>query len=163
MTPGSRRDTPTHASAVTVARRFLSSAVRSSEDSDWPVNSLILSFHDFTVFLCDDYHPPFPVVWFSPTCHVYRHGQTTITCDAWRFKNNISRRPAGTSTCCHMYQLSCVLGMIRQASFCSTCFQRLKIHFFGCAELHQNCRSDVVITKFEEIGDIPQPNGLWGA
>ena len=37
---------PTDASAVVVAHQRLSSATRSNDDIDWPVHSLMLSFHD---------------------------------------------------------------------------------------------------------------------
>ena len=37
---------PTDASAVTTAQRPLSSAMHSNDYIDWPVNSLMLSFHD---------------------------------------------------------------------------------------------------------------------
>ena len=35
----------------------------------------------YAVFLCDDYHLLFPVVWFLAACHGGRHGQTMPTCD----------------------------------------------------------------------------------
>ena len=40
--------TPTIASAVMVTHQLLSSAIRSNDDTDWAVNSLMLSLHDFT-------------------------------------------------------------------------------------------------------------------
>ena len=48
MTPECRKSSgnPTAASAVTVAHQLLSSAMRSNNDRDWPVHSLMLSFHD---------------------------------------------------------------------------------------------------------------------
>ena len=39
-------DTPTDASAAMTAHRPLSSAMRSNDDIDWPVHSLMLSLHD---------------------------------------------------------------------------------------------------------------------
>ena len=44
--PKRRCDTPTNTSAVTAAHQLLSSAMRSSDDNDRPVHSLMLSFHD---------------------------------------------------------------------------------------------------------------------
>ena len=41
-----RRGAPTDASAVMAASRLLSSAMRRNDDFDWPVHSLMLSFHD---------------------------------------------------------------------------------------------------------------------
>ena len=45
MTLKRRWSTPSDASAATVAHRLLSSAMHSSDDNDWPVNSLRLSLH----------------------------------------------------------------------------------------------------------------------
>ena len=45
MIPGRCWCTPTDAPAMMVAHRLLSSVMRSSDDSDWPVHSLMLSFH----------------------------------------------------------------------------------------------------------------------
>ena len=39
-------DTPTDASATMGVHRLLSSAMRSNDDNDWPVHSLMLSLHD---------------------------------------------------------------------------------------------------------------------
>ena len=47
---------------------------------DWPVHSLMLSFHDLRG-LCDDNYPPFLVVWSSPAYHDDRHGRPMIACD----------------------------------------------------------------------------------
>ena len=46
VTSGRRWDTPTDVSAVIIAHRPLLSAMRSNDDIDWPVHSLMLSFHD---------------------------------------------------------------------------------------------------------------------
>ena len=48
MTPRRRWDTPTDASAAMTAHRHLASAMRSNDDIDWPVRSMILmlSFYD---------------------------------------------------------------------------------------------------------------------
>ena len=46
MTPRHRCRTPTDATVVMVTHRLLSSAIRSNDDNDWPVHSLMLSFHD---------------------------------------------------------------------------------------------------------------------
>ena len=54
-------------------RGFISTtALRCSDDSDWPVHSV--------VFLCDDLLPQLLVVWFSAAYPVDRHGRTTIAC-----------------------------------------------------------------------------------
>ena len=45
MTPTHRWGTLTDAFAVMAAHRLLSSAMYSDDNSDWPVHSLILSFH----------------------------------------------------------------------------------------------------------------------
>ena len=47
----------TDASVVMVTHRLLSSAMHSSDDSDWPAHSLILSFHDFRIL----------VLWWTPS------------------------------------------------------------------------------------------------
>ena len=47
MELGRRWGTRTDASAAIVALRLVSSAMRSSDDSDWHVQSSMLSFHDF--------------------------------------------------------------------------------------------------------------------
>ena len=38
----------------------------------------------YMVFICDDCHPLFPVVWSSVPYPNDRHGRTMIVCDAWR-------------------------------------------------------------------------------
>ena len=47
MTSGRRCANPTDATAVMVAHRLMSSVMRSNNDCDWPVHSLMLSFDDF--------------------------------------------------------------------------------------------------------------------
>ena len=53
-----------------VANRLLSSAMRSNDDSAWPVHSLMLSFHDFRAgFPYDEQHLPLlPVARVSTSC-----------------------------------------------------------------------------------------------
>ena len=45
----------------------------------WCSSSMI-----YDIFLCDDCHPLFIVVWSSAAYHDDRHGQTMIACVAWR-------------------------------------------------------------------------------
>ena len=64
VTPARRIGTPTDASAVLVAHRLLSSAMRCSDDGDWLVH-WCCAYTIYVVFLCDDNHlPPFREVWF---------------------------------------------------------------------------------------------------
>ena len=85
-----RWNTLTGASTVMVTHRPLSSAVRSSDDSYWPVNSFVLSLHgtvcnDQWVVVVNWVLPAwwllFLELWFSVAGHV----GTVITCDAWQF------------------------------------------------------------------------------
>ena len=46
VAPGHRWATPTLASAEMVTHRLLAYAMGSNDDSDWPIHSLMLSFHD---------------------------------------------------------------------------------------------------------------------
>ena len=64
------------------AYRFLSSAMRSNDDIDRPVQMLF--FHDLRGLLCDDCHPLFIVVCFSAAYDDGRRGRTMTTCDAGR-------------------------------------------------------------------------------
>ena len=49
-------------SAVVVADRLMSSAMRSNDNNDWPAHSFILSSTINAVLLCDDFFQLFPVV-----------------------------------------------------------------------------------------------------
>ena len=71
------------ASVVMVGHRLLSSVMHSSDNSEWSVHSARLSFHDFCSLL-QRLPSTVPTVWFSAAYHVARHGQTTVTCNAWR-------------------------------------------------------------------------------
>ena len=75
------------------AYRPLSSAIRSTDDIDWPDKSIPLCCPSiiYKVFLCDDYHPLFLVVWYSAAYYDDRHGWTMIACDAWRQPSNLLR------------------------------------------------------------------------
>ena len=69
----------------------LSSAMHTSDDSEWPVHSFMLSINDFSrpstataTFCCSFFTLFFNVVpWFSAQYHVGRHDRTMIACDAW--------------------------------------------------------------------------------
>ena len=67
VTPVRRRwGTPIDASVATTAHRPLSSAMRSNDDNDWPVHSLMLFFHDLRDLpLRRLYHPLFLAVFGS--------------------------------------------------------------------------------------------------
>ena len=62
-TPKRRWGTPTDASAAMVSHRLLSSATRSNDDNDLQVHSFMFPSMISAVFLCDDHHLLFPVVW----------------------------------------------------------------------------------------------------
>ena len=53
---------PKDASAAMTAHRPLSSAMRSNDDIDWPVYSLMLPFRDLRGLPRDDYNPLILVV-----------------------------------------------------------------------------------------------------
>ena len=79
----------------------------------------------YTVFICDDYHPLFLVVWSLAAYHDDRHGLTMIACDTWRLSVKDPgvrwrHRPVATDIC--LFYIICT---ISQASSCSICFQRL--------------------------------------
>ena len=97
--------------------------MRSNDHIDWPLYSLLLSFHDLRS-LCDDYYPLFLVVWSLAAYHDGRHRRTMIACDAWRL--TVKARTSGEdidllSHICALLYAPC---MIWQAFSCSICFQR---------------------------------------
>ena len=65
-----------------VAHRLLSSAMRSSDDSNWSVHSLVLPCYVTTAFWC-----PSSMVFGSVS--VRRHGRTMIACNAWQWDGSI--------------------------------------------------------------------------
>ena len=81
-----------------VAHRRRSSATRSNGDIDWPVHSLMLSFHDSRrrPLRRLSFTARSPVVWSLAAYHGNRHGRTMITCDDtyrgqvyhWNKRNN---------------------------------------------------------------------------
>ena len=62
VTPRRRYVHPTDTTAVRAAHQRLSYATRSNDDIEWPVHSLMLSFHDLCSLLCDAFRPRRPGV-----------------------------------------------------------------------------------------------------
>ena len=71
-----RRNNPKEAAMV--GHRLLSSAMRSSDNSDWPAHNLALPLQDFGLLVGRPPHTV-PVVVFDDD--VDRHGRTRIACD----------------------------------------------------------------------------------
>ena len=102
--------------------RLLSSAMRSNDDVNWHVHSLMLSFHHLcglplwrlpcTVSCC----MIFGSVWWRQTWpnHDNLRRLTVDSQSSWRLVRIL--------TCCHTFYAMCVLC---QESSCSICFQRL--------------------------------------
>ena len=124
MTPGRRWVTLIDASVAMVSHQLLSSVMRSSDDSDWPVHFLI-----YVV-----------IPWFMQSSSATT---TIVPCsmvvrqrvmsgdmaEPWQLAtldNKDSWHPVRTVTCCQIYiRVFFVLGMTRQASSCSIWCQRL--------------------------------------
>ena len=81
VTPRGRWDTPTDASAGMAEHLRQSSATRSSDDIDWPVHSLRLSFHDLGGLPLRRLPSTDPCSMIFAAYHGDRVGRTTITCD----------------------------------------------------------------------------------
>ena len=76
----------------------------------------------YEVFLCDDYHPLFPVVLSSAAYHDDRHGWTMIACGTWWLTVNApnvwrGHWPVAIIRLFYAFCMTC-------QSFCSICFQR---------------------------------------
>ena len=74
---------PMDSATAIVDIRFLSSAMRNNDDNDWPVNSLMLSLHDFRGLRLRTSSVPCSMI--LAAYRDGRHGQTMIFCDARRF------------------------------------------------------------------------------
>ena len=96
-------------------RRLLSSMMRSKDESDWSVMSLI-----YVVVVCHDYYILFPVLWYSAVYHNGRHGLTMITWDTWRLTIGTEVWWGHWPVAIHT-RLFCVLCVKHQASSCSIC------------------------------------------
>ena len=75
-------DTPTDAFAAMVAHRLLPSAMRSNDDSDRPVNSLMLSLRDLRGLPLRRLPSTVPCSMILAAYRDGRHVRTTIDCDA---------------------------------------------------------------------------------
>ena len=92
VTPGRRWGTPKDASAVMGVHRIRSFAIRSSVDRTRKVNSLILSFHDFT----------YAVFFFSVSWRqIWPNRDNLLRLSELGSKS--SQPPTRTLTCCHVY------------------------------------------------------------
>ena len=125
MTPRRRWSTyPDNASAVMTAHWLLSSAMRSSNDIDWPVHSMMLTLRDLRGLPLR--RIPSTVPWRTIFSSVTWRQTWPNHDNLQRF--TVDRKKLLTSgediDCCHTYSFVVCSHMICQASACSICFRK---------------------------------------